>query len=118
LLIFPVAIATHLVCVAIPIDAGVAPPTAEEQLFVGAVARLATLLLRPRTPAGPSVSPSLSDSERAVLTLALEGLSEKQIALKLRRSPHTVHTHLRLIYRAYGVGSRAELLLLHLRGPD
>jgi DNA-binding CsgD family transcriptional regulator len=57
----------------------------------------------------------LSDREADVLRYALTGLTEKQIALRLHRSPHTVHSHLKSIYRRMGVSSRAELLAMHLR---
>jgi DNA-binding NarL/FixJ family response regulator len=40
----------------------------------------------------------------------LAGLSEKQVAAKLQVSRHTVHTHVRQIYRSLKVRSRAELL--------
>jgi len=46
-----------------------------------------------------------------VLRGLLAGYSEKQIALRLNLSPHTVHDHVKLIYKRMGVTSRAELLL-------
>ncbi|WP_197525586.1 helix-turn-helix transcriptional regulator [Pseudobythopirellula maris] len=56
----------------------------------------------------------LSKAQQPVFNLAIEGLTEKQIALRLHRSPHTIHSHLRSIYRNFKVNSRAELLALHL----
>jgi pSer/pThr/pTyr-binding forkhead associated (FHA) protein len=53
---------------------------------------------------------SLSVAQRRVFNLLLAGLSEKQVAAKLQVSRHTVHTHVRQIYRSLKVRSRAELL--------
>lgn len=52
----------------------------------------------------------LSAAQRRVFDLLLAGLSEKQVAAKLQVSRHTVHTHVRQIYRSLKVRSRAELL--------
>lgn len=60
----------------------------------------------------PRPAAGLTPAQRLVLGAALEGLSEKQIAHKLHRSHHTVHSHLQAIYRLYGVTTRAELLAL------
>ena len=40
----------------------------------------------------------------------LEGDSEKQVALKLKLSPHTVHEYVKDLYAELGVSSRGELL--------
>jgi DNA-binding NarL/FixJ family response regulator len=52
-------------------------------------------------------------SPRVAETLAclLEGLSEKEVATKLRLSPHTVHVYVRQFYKIFGVSSRAELMV-------
>jgi DNA-binding NarL/FixJ family response regulator len=50
-----------------------------------------------------------------VLRGLLDGHSEKRVARDLRLSPHTVHEYVKLIYRAYGVTSRAELIVQCLR---
>ena len=52
----------------------------------------------------------ISAAERRVLELLLEGLAEKEVARRLKLSRHTVHNHVRKIYRAVNVRSRAELL--------
>jgi DNA-binding CsgD family transcriptional regulator len=54
----------------------------------------------------------LSESQRRVCELLVEGISEKQMALRLYLSQHTVHTHVRAIYKALKVHSRAELMAL------
>jgi len=61
-------------------------------------------------PADPRL-PTLSAAERRVVDLVLEGLAEKQIARRLGISPHTVHNHLREIYRILEVHTRSELLV-------
>jgi DNA-binding CsgD family transcriptional regulator len=40
----------------------------------------------------------------------LEGDSEKQVAYKLKLSPHTVHEYVKNLYAELGVNSRGELL--------
>ncbi|MDF3302114.1 helix-turn-helix domain-containing protein [Streptomyces tropicalis] len=52
---------------------------------------------------------ALSDVERRVARLVGEGLTNQQVALRLRRSPHTVNYHLRNIFRKLDIGSRVEL---------
>ena len=60
----------------------------------------------------PARTPSaLTSREREVLQGVAAGLSEKKLAGKLSVSPHTVHTHIKKIYRKLQVGSRAEAVL-------
>jgi pSer/pThr/pTyr-binding forkhead associated (FHA) protein len=54
----------------------------------------------------------LSEAQRRVLDLLVSGGAEKQVAADLKLSPHTVHNHVKVIYRRFGVSSRAELLAL------
>ncbi|TWT88262.1 Bacterial regulatory protein, luxR family [Pseudobythopirellula maris] len=56
----------------------------------------------------------LPETQVKVLKFALTGLSEKWIARRIDRSPHTVHNHLRELYRRFNVSSRAELIALSL----
>lgn len=65
-----------------------------------------------------SVSPVmvvLSPRQKQTLRLLLGGDAEKQIAGKLSLSRHTVHEHVKAIYRSLGVSSRGELLAKFLR---
>lgn len=54
---------------------------------------------------------ALTKREREVLQGIASGLSEKKLAEQMKVSPHTVHTHIKKIYRKLQVGSRAEAVL-------
>ncbi|MBA4028125.1 MAG: hypothetical protein C0475_03115 [Planctomyces sp.] len=54
----------------------------------------------------------VSVTQRAILELLVEGLTERQIGRKVHRSPHTIHDHIKGIYAALGVSSRLELVRL------
>jgi DNA-binding CsgD family transcriptional regulator len=60
----------------------------------------------------------LSDGERHVLRLLVQGASEKEAAASLRVSYHTIHAHVKQIYRHLGVRSRGELIVLCLSPPS
>lgn len=64
-----------------------------------------------QTRVGASESERLSAGQRRVFRLLVEGFSEKRIASRLKISPCTVHNHIGAIYLAFGVHSRAELLV-------
>ena len=55
---------------------------------------------------------------RQTLGRLLAGDSEKQIALHLGVSPHTVHVYVKRLYRHYDVCSRGELLSRFVRNPS
>ena len=58
-----------------------------------------------------SPTPPLSDREREVVRLLLEGKSNKQIAAALGIAVRTVEFHLSNLYAKHQVGSRTELVL-------
>jgi DNA-binding CsgD family transcriptional regulator len=69
---------------------------------------------------GPGVERSLSLFRLAprlcqTLEALLEGDSEKQVALRLGLSVHTVHEYVTTLYRRFDVSSRAELMAQFLR---
>jgi DNA-binding CsgD family transcriptional regulator len=77
--------------------------------------------LASRDPAQPKLSPvphtetwfeHLTDSQRTVVALVGEGLTNQQIANRLYLSPHTVNYHLRTIFRRLAIHSRVELATL------
>ena len=52
---------------------------------------------------------------RQTLERLLAGDSEKEIAVRLRLSPHTVHVYVKSLYRRFGVCSRGELFARFVR---
>jgi DNA-binding CsgD family transcriptional regulator len=62
-------------------------------------------LRRAKDPAA-DLPPRLAQTLEALL----EGLSEKQIALKLELSPHTIHNYVKALHQRFEVSSRGELL--------
>jgi len=62
-------------------------------------------------PARPQLhTDALPGRLRPVLQRLLAGDGEKQAAIKLGLSPHTVHEYTKILYRTLGVNSRGELL--------
>ena len=59
----------------------------------------------------------LTDGQRQVLRLLVQGASEKDAAASLHLSYHTIHSHVKLIYRQLGVRSRGELVAMCLSPP-
>ena len=67
----------------------------------------------PPIPANLKLSPRM----RQTLDRLLAGDSEKQIALKLGVSPHTIHVYVKSLYRGFEVNSRGELLARFVQMP-
>jgi DNA-binding CsgD family transcriptional regulator len=65
------------------------------------------------TDAGPH---RLSDRQREVYALLIEGLDEKTICRRLGRARSTVTEHIAAIYAAFGVQTRSELMAYIIRG--
>jgi DNA-binding NarL/FixJ family response regulator len=82
-----------------------------EGLWVGAPSLVKDLLIRPSvrtlSDAEPLIEP-LTGREVEVLQLISRGLANKQIALELTISEHTVKFHLSSLYAKLGVSSRTE----------
>lgn len=57
----------------------------------------------------------LTVRQRDVLRELKRGLTEEQVARRLRIAYSTVHAHVKEIYRCFGVHSRAQLLVKCLR---
>jgi DNA-binding CsgD family transcriptional regulator len=53
--------------------------------------------------------PALTGRQKEIVQLAVRGYSAKEIARSLMVSQHTVRTHLKNIFRKWGVHSKAEL---------
>ena len=76
------------------------------------------LALQDRARLLPADGPHLTPRERDVLRCLLTGATEKAVAAELGISALTVHGHVKSIYAAYRVSSRAELLVRCLGAPS
>ncbi|HET7814049.1 MAG TPA: helix-turn-helix transcriptional regulator [Candidatus Baltobacteraceae bacterium] len=63
-----------------------------------------------KTLAGPD-APRLTAAQSTVLDLLLQGRSTEEIAASLERSSFTVRNHIKAVLKAYGVNSRAALVV-------
>jgi DNA-binding CsgD family transcriptional regulator len=63
-------------------------------------------VVRPRSTSGWD---SLTAAELKVVDLVADGATNRQVAERLRVSPHTVNTHMRNIFAKLGINSRAKL---------
>jgi len=86
--------------------------TPREQRLLGFFhAELGRLIRGPLVSATEPGLERLSPRLRQTLACLLEGDSEKQVAARLGLSPTTVHQYVTALYRHFGVGSRAQLLV-------
>ncbi|MGY4225147.1 DNA-binding CsgD family transcriptional regulator [Bradyrhizobium sp. USDA 4503] len=70
-----------------------------------------TLFLATKPMVGSEVGRfGLTDRQRQLVNLALEGLSDKEIASRLSISDNTVGNHLRAIYARLGISRRSQLI--------
>ena len=62
---------------------------------------------------------ALTETERRVIELVAEGLTNPQIASRMFISAQTVKTHMKNVFRKLGVSTRSELAALSVRrtGP-
>ena len=90
-------------------------PVAQKRKMVAAFCRLLG-----EDFSAPRPNPVAGLSPRHVETLQrlLEGDSEKQIAGRLKLSPHTVHVYVKALYRHFDVSSRGELLARFVSVPE
>ena len=61
---------------------------------------------------------SLTPRQREVLTLVIDGMSNREIAERLDLAEATVKVHITAILRAYGVNSRAKAISAARREAD
>jgi DNA-binding CsgD family transcriptional regulator len=96
-----------------------------EPVFDGGEVLGALLRLTPGSPDGgappmrmgsrpPFGWSSVTDTERSVIDLVAQGLTNREVGERLFVSPHTVDFHLRAIFRKLDVRSRVELTRLVL----
>ena len=90
-------------------------PAGDSRLRFGSVLCLlapVAMLPAPTHGSGDGLTPA----QHEVLHLVLQGLDEPSIAQRLDRSGHTVHTHIKALFKRFDVHSRAELLAKLLAG--
>ena len=66
----------------------------------------------------PTEAVGLSPRMRQTLEGLVAGDSEKQIAGRLKVSPHTVHVYVKQLYRRFNASSRGELMSRFIRGGN
>jgi DNA-binding CsgD family transcriptional regulator len=93
---------------------GDAPPFSREERDLVHLFHL-ELANRLLSPPATTEWPQLSPRQSATLECLLGGASEKEVAGRLGLSPHTVHQYVKMLYRRFGVSSRAQLLARCLR---
>jgi DNA-binding CsgD family transcriptional regulator len=97
---------------ALPLDPGDADVRRRRMLAEVCKVVGAHLAGQPGVAAGVALAPRM----RQTLDRLVEGDSERQIALKLKISQHTVHVYVKKLYKRFGVSSRGELLARFVRG--
>ena len=66
----------------------------------------------------PKVESRITVREAAVVRLAIEGLSNREIALRLALTEHTVKNYMFRVFDKLGVSNRVELVLASLRQEE
>jgi len=101
----------------LPSDASAEELTASiYALAQGLIVGTSTLLFETDSESGPLSHGPLTDRESEVLGLVAKGLANKQIAVKLGISEHTVKFHVSSIYTKLNVTYRTEAVREGLRG--
>ncbi|MGC2110649.1 MAG: response regulator transcription factor [Candidatus Korobacteraceae bacterium] len=73
----------------------------------------------PRTRKYAQLRTVLTKREEDIVRLVLEGKTNREIALRLSLSEHTIKNHLFRLFKKVGVSSRSELIAYSLQqGPD
>lgn len=85
------------------------------QQALGEAHDLAQMLEQDALPQQPTLPHPLSPRELEVLILAAQGLTNKEIAYRLRLSERTVQFHMNSIFNKTGTNSRTEAVALGIR---
>jgi DNA-binding CsgD family transcriptional regulator len=97
---------------------GARPFSERERRLVDIFHRACGFLHAPPRDLAPALVRGLGPRLRQTLDGLVRGRSEKQVAAALGLSPHTVHDHVKALYRHFGVDSRGALLALCLGRRD
>lgn len=87
----------------------------EKQMVEMTMQELYLLFQENRLPDLIPAATSLTFRQSQVLHYMIQGDSEKQIAARMQLSKHTVHDHIKAIYKYYDVQSRGELFACFIR---
>ena len=98
------------ICFSLHRDWGDRPFSERERRLADAIHRACAFVHQPPAELPPAILRGLSPRLRATLGHLARGHSEKQVAVALRLSPHTVHDYVKALYRHFAVQSRSELL--------
>jgi DNA-binding NarL/FixJ family response regulator len=99
-------------------EIGAAITALSEGLWVGAPGLISTLIKRPNPVelSGPEVgSEAVTQREMDVLQCIAQGLANKQIAISLGISEHTVKFHLSSLYAKLGATNRTEAVRIGMQ---
>ena len=104
-----------------PVGGRLKPDSSDRALTVAAMARRVIGVLREQSP--EKIKPGhrsipLSRQESMVARLISEGLMNKEIADRMELSNHTVHSHLKSIFKKLKVHSRTEVAVVYLKLLD
>ncbi len=91
---------------------GMAAPSDEDAALLAAAMRVLSGRASDafgRALDAPETKP-LTEREREVLELLATGMSVRQVAEQLSRSPHTVHDHVKALHKKLGATSRGQLV--------
>jgi DNA-binding CsgD family transcriptional regulator len=95
-----------------PLNAATPDPILRKRRLVADLCRLiGSQVLAQDSNGQPRLSPRMEQTLRSLLS----GDSEKQVAMKLGLSPHTVHVYVKALYKHFNVSSRGELLARWVR---
>lgn len=107
-------LAEEVILAGIPIDIGpyrlILFDALEKAIDFSGVSEITTQNGSPPSEHGSSVQALLTATQLRVYELLFEGLAEKEVASKLQVSVHTIHDHVKAIYRKLHVTTRGELL--------
>jgi len=88
------------------------PPAEAQHVLDALLGRAGSRRSPRRARTGPVDWGLLTDLEREIAGLVRQALTNRQIATRVGKSPHTVNYHLRQIFRKLGLASRVELAAL------
>lgn len=81
----------------------------------GGFATIAERIAARLVPRQSQATVSITSTEKKIIKLLAAGMSTKEIAQAIERSPHTINSHVRTLYEKLGVRSRVALVNMALQ---